>query len=120
MDGRDIHWCWFGVWNKEVYGTRSNYREFRNLVEEIEEVGRKGNLQGKEFFLCTDNMVSGSISETGSSKLEALFDLVVRLHCLSMSFKYNVRFIHVAGTWMISQGTDGLYRGDMYEVIIKG
>ena len=111
---------WFGVWNEEGDGTIYNYREFCNLVETLEEVGKKGNLQGKEVFLCTDNMVSDIIAASACSKSEALFDFVVRLHCMKMRFKYNVRFIHVAGTWMIIQGTDGLYRGDMYEVIIKG
>ena len=110
----------FGVWNEEGDGTSSNYRECCDLVYTLKELGRKRNLQGKETFLCTDNMVSKIIAASGSSKLDTLFDLVVRLHCLSMRFKYNVRFIHVAGTWMISQVTDGLYRGDMYEGMMKG
>ena len=37
----------FGVWNEEGNGTSSNYREFCDLLETLEEVGRKGNLQGK-------------------------------------------------------------------------
>ena len=65
----------------------SNYRDFRNLVETLEEVCRKGNLQGKEFFLFTNNIVLESITASSSSKLEELFYLVVRLHCLSMRFK---------------------------------
>ena len=40
----------FGVCNEEGYGTISNYRDFCNIVETFEEVGRKGNLQVKEFF----------------------------------------------------------------------
>ena len=31
----------FGVWNEEANGTSFNYREFCNLVETLEEVGRK-------------------------------------------------------------------------------
>ena len=89
-------------------------------MDTIEEVGRKGNLQGKESFLCTDNMVLESIALTGSLKLESIFDLVVRLHFLSIHFKQNVGFIHVVGTWTIIQGTDGISRGDMYEGIRKG
>ena len=27
---------WFGVWNEEGYGTSSNYRDFRHLVETLE------------------------------------------------------------------------------------
>ena len=67
-----------------------------------------------------NNMVSESIAATYSSELEALFDLVVQLHFMSMRFKCNFRFIHVVGTWMIIQGTDGISRGDMYEVMMKG
>ena len=65
-------------------------------------------------------MVLGSIAASGSSKSEALFDLVVRLHCLSMRFKCYVRSIHLAVTRMISQVTDGLSRDDIYEGIMKG
>ena len=89
-------------------------------METIEELGIKVNLQGREVFLCTYNIVPESISEAGSSKSEVLFDLVMRLHFMSMHFKCNVFFIHVAGTWIIRQGTDGLSRGDMYEGITKG
>ena len=110
----------FGVWNEEGDGTSSNYRECCDLVYTLKELGRKRNLQGKETFLCTDNMVSKIIAASGSSKLDTLFDLVVRLHCVIMRFKCNVRLIHVEGTWVINQGTDALSRGDMYEGIMKG
>ena len=70
--------------------------------------------------MASFDLVLESIVVSGSSKLEKLFNLVVRLHCLSMRFKFNVRFIHVAGTQMIIQGTDGLSRGDIYEGIMKG
>ena len=108
----------FGVYNEEGYVTISNHREFCNLVETIEEVGTKGNLQGEEVFLCTDNMVSESIAAAGSFKSEVLLDLVMRLHCLSMHFRCNFRFIHVAGTRMIRQVTEGLSSGDIYEGIM--
>ena len=38
----------FGVWNEEVDVTSSPFREFCNIVETLEEVRRKVNLQGKE------------------------------------------------------------------------
>ena len=40
----------FGFWNEGGDGTSSNYREFRNQVETLEEVERNRNLQGKGFF----------------------------------------------------------------------
>ena len=65
-------------------------------------------------------MVSGIIAAAGSSKSEMIFDPVVLQHFLSISFKCNVHFVHVAGNQMISHVTDGISRGDMYEGIMKG
>ena len=67
----------FEVWHEEGNGTSSNYREFRNLVETLKDLGRKKGLDGSEVFICTDNMVSESIAVLGSSRSEIIFDLVV-------------------------------------------
>ena len=67
----------FSVSNEEGDGTSSNYREFRNLVETLEYLGRKKGLDGSEVFICTDNMVSESIAVLGSSRSEIICDLVV-------------------------------------------
>ena len=48
----------FGLWNEEGDGTSYNYREFRNLVETLEYLGRKKGLDESKVSLCTDNMVS--------------------------------------------------------------
>ncbi len=108
----------FGVWGAEGIGTSSNYREFRNLVETLEGMG--DDLKGKEVFLFTDNSVSEAVSFKGSSSSEALFHLVVRLYKLEMTHMCKIELVHVAGTRMIQQGTDGLSRGDMYEGVMKG
>ena len=110
----------FGLWNKEGYGIISNYTEFGNLVVTLEEIGIKGNFQEKEVFICTDNMVLESIAVAGYSKSEVLFNLVVRLHCLIMRYKYNVRLIYLEGTCIIIKGKYGISRGDMYKGIMKG
>ena len=60
-------------------------------------------------------MVSESIDAVGSPKLEVIFDLVVQLYFMRMRFKFYVCIIHVTGTRMIVQGTDGISRSDMYE-----
>ena len=104
----------FEVWNGEIYGKIYNYREFHNLVDTLEELGRKGNLQGKDdFFLCMDNIVSEIIAVLGSSKSEVLFYLAVRMYCQSMCFKFNVHFIHVTRTCMMIQ--DNVIRDYLYE-----
>ena len=56
-------------------------------METLEEVERKGNLQRKDIFICTDNMVSESIAAAGSSKSELLLYFIVKLHGMSMNFK---------------------------------
>ena len=65
-------------------------------------------------------MVSYSITVAGSSRSENIYDLVVRLHCLCMRYRYQVRFVHVSGTGMIGQGTDGLSRSSLYEEVMNG
>ncbi len=109
-----------GVWAEEGDRTSSNYSEFRNLTETLEEIGAQGKLEGREIFLFTDNSVSESIASKGSSKSELLYDLVVLIYKLQMRCRCVVHFVHVAGTRMIEQGTDGLSRGDMLEGVMKG
>ena len=65
-------------------------------------------------------MVSETVASKGSSTSKTLYDLVVRLFHLEMTFKCSLEIIHVSGTRMISQGTDGLSRGDMYEGVMRG
>ena len=98
----------------------SNYREFRNLVETLERMGDKGDLEGREIFIFTDNMVSEAFAARGSSKRKILYELVVRVYKLEMHYKCRIQFIHVAGSRMIAQGSDGLSRGDMYEGVMRG
>jgi hypothetical protein len=110
----------FGVWGMEGTDTSSNYRELRNLVDTLEMMGRDGDLAGKEVFVFTDNMVSEAVSAKGSSKSKLLFDLVIKLYSLEMLYRCNIQLVHVAGTRMIEQGTDGLSRGDMYDGVMRG
>jgi hypothetical protein len=110
----------YGIWGREGAGSSSNYRELRNLVETLERLGELGELVGREVFLFTDNSVSESIAFKGSSSSPKLYELVVRLYRLEMKFLCKIEVIHVAGTRMIRQGTDGLSRGDMYEGVMAG
>ena len=110
----------FGVWGREGEGSSSNYRELRNLVETLERLGELGELVGREVFLFTDNSVSESIAAKGSSSSPKLYELVVRIFRLEMKYLCKLEIVHVAGTRMIEQGTDGLSRGDMYEGVMAG
>jgi hypothetical protein len=51
---------------------------------------------------------------------EQLFNLVVWLRQLEMRTGCKIHVIHIAGTRMISQGTDGLSRGDQNAGVMLG
>ena len=110
----------YGIWGLGGEDTSSNYRELRNLVETLESNGEKEILKGKEIFLFTDNTTAENIAQKGSSTSPLLFELIVRLYKLPMKYHCSIQVIHVAGTRMIKQGTDGLSRGDLLEGVLKG
>jgi hypothetical protein len=98
----------------------SNYRELRNLVETLEDTFRKGLLDNREIFMFTDNSTAESAFFRGTSSSKHLFDLVLRLRKIEMTGTCRIHMIHVAGTRMIWQGTDGLSRGDKNSGVMAG
>ena len=109
-----------GQWNVSIKEESSNYRELLNLVLALEELALKGELDGCEIFMFTDNSTAESASFRGTSSSRLLFDLVLRLKKLEMSAKCLIYLVHVAGTRMIWQGTDGLSRGDQNAGVMRG
>ena len=98
----------------------SNYRELRNLVEALEGAHTEGLLSDREVFMFTDNSTAESAYFKGISTSEDLFELVLRLRKLEMTGDCIIHMVHVAGTRMIDQGTDGLSRGDRNSGIMAG
>jgi hypothetical protein len=109
-----------GVWGADVEAESSNYRELANLVEDTEAEARSGALQDTELFLFTDNSTAESAFYKGSSSSKKLHALVLRLHKLALDFSIILHVIHVAGTRMIAQGTDGCSRGVLMEGVMAG
>ena len=118
-DGDDVRYR-VGVWTADEEKESSNYKEFTNLVEMAEEEAELGRLRDCEFFLCTDNSTAESCFFRGSSKSKKLHELVVRLRVLEMKYGITIHLIHVAGTRMIAQGTDGCSRGFLMEGVLRG
>lgn len=113
------------IWRSGEFSTlvkekSSNYRELLNLVEYIESVYAKGLLDGCELFMFTDNSTAEAAYFKGTSSSELLFELVLRLRRIEMEGRCLLHMVHVAGTRMISQGTDGLSRGDRHAGIMAG
>ena len=110
----------YGLWAGDTSNQSSNYRELLNLVETIEEEGAAGNLVDTEIWLFTDNSTAENCFNKGSSTSRLLHDLVLRLRQLEMEKGLALFLVHVAGTRMIAQGTDGLSRGLLLEGVLSG
>jgi len=110
----------YGLWSTEGQEESSNFRELENLAETLEKEAELRTLHGNEIFLLTDNSTSELAFYKGTSSSRKLFEIVVRLRQLEMHHRCKIHFIHVAGTRMIAQGTDGLSRGDLGEGVMKG
>lgn len=110
----------YGQWCSEVEERSSNYRELKNLVETIEEEVVAERLRNCEVFLFTDNWVSECAYSKGYSDSQELSRLVLQLRKVVMRAGIRLHLLHVAGTRMIAQGTDGLSRGDLQEGVMTG
>eukprot|EP00804_Cyclotella_cryptica_P022763 CCRYP_004986-RA/>CCRYP_004986-RA protein AED:0.37 eAED:0.37 QI:0/0/0/1/0/0/2/0/452 len=109
-----------GMWNASVENKSSNYRELRNLVEDLEAEAALGGLADTEMFLFTDNSTAESAYYKGSSSSKKLHALILRLHKLSLDYSLILHVVHVSGTRMIAQGTDGCSRGVLLEGVKAG
>jgi hypothetical protein len=109
-----------GVWGAEDQPESSNWKEFTNIVESLEEEGSEGNLRDSEVFMFTDNSTVESCAVKGSSSSRKLLDLIIRLQTLSTRLGVKIQIFHVAGTRMIAQGTDGVSRGFLGQGVMAG
>ena len=109
-----------GVWGCAEDPESSNWKEFTNIVESLEDEALSGNLAGSEVYMFTDNSTVESCASRGSSSSEKLLGLVVRLHGLMTRSGVKIHIFHVAGTRMIAQGTDGVSRGYLGHEVMAG
>ena len=91
----------------------SNWREFRNVVEAVLTEAMKGKLYHAVVFLFTDNSTVESAMVKGNTPVESLFQLVETLKGAEMKYSFMLHAIHVSGSRMIYQGTDGVSRGEL-------
>jgi hypothetical protein len=104
--------AWMGTWSPHVHSFSSNWKELRTLVHTLErEVGGSGRLEHATLFYFTDNLVTYYIVSGGSSGSPELQKLLRRLKYLELSLNIRLEVVHVPGTHMIDQRTDGLSRG---------
>lgn len=104
--------AWMGTWRPQVHSFSSNWKELRTLVHTLErELGGTGRLSQSTLFYFTDNLVSYHIVSGGSSGSPELQKLLRRLKYLELCLSIRLEIVHIPGTHMIDQGTDGLSRG---------
>jgi hypothetical protein len=110
----------YGLWGRDAEDQSSNYRELRNLVEAVEEEAQVDYLKDGELWIFTDNSTAESCFFKGGSSSKLLHALVLRLRQAEMRHGFNLHVVHVAGTRMIEQGTNGLSRGSLLEGVMTG
>jgi hypothetical protein len=113
---RHGHWC-----DATAEEASSNYRELKNLVNGLEEeMVWSGRVKDAKVFLFTNNSTAEAVFFRGNSTSRPLFELMLRLRKVEMDGALNLRVIHVAGTRMIEQGTNGGSCGDLTQGVIAG
>jgi hypothetical protein len=110
----------YGLWGADKEHQSFTYQELCNLVETVEEEAAAGYLKDREFWLFMDNSMAESCFFKGGSSLKLLHNLVLRLRKAELHYGFTLHMVHVAGTRMIAQGTDGLLRGTFSEDIVAG
>jgi len=110
----------YGIWGRDEETASSNYRELLNLVLSVEAEADAGHLRNSELWLFTDNSTAENCFYKGSSSSKHLHELILRLRKVEMEIGLTIHLVHVAGTRMIAQGTDGLSRGVLLEGVMAG
>jgi hypothetical protein len=104
--------AWMGAWNGTVHSFTSNWRELRTIVETLKREEVVFNkLRGRMVFYFTDNEVTYNICKKDSLKTLSLHLLVQQIKALELTLGCHLEVIHVSGTTMMTQGTNGLSRG---------
>ena len=109
-----------GIWTEAGSAMTSNYRELENLVCTLEQGVESGQLHHTEVWLFTDNSTLEAVFWKGHSSSSLLNGLILRLRKLEMSGLLRIHMVHIPGTRMIAQGTDGLSRGDLTDGVMTG
>ena len=109
-----------GLWGSDDESESSNWKEFENQVEALEQEARDGNLTNATVYFFTDNSTVESCLYKGNSSSIKLFRLMVRMRKLEMTHNTKIVVSHVSGKRMIREGTDDVSRGQLREGVTAG
>jgi hypothetical protein len=103
---------WMGVWSPRVYRYSSNWKEARTLLATLQRAQDQNlhDIRGVTFFYFTDNMTTYYTVTSGLSASPGIHSLVDEIKRLEIELGIVLEVIHVPGTTIITEGTDGLSR----------
>jgi hypothetical protein len=82
---------------------------------------REGKLKpGLELFVFTNNLVAERTYYKGSLSSPKLHQMILELRKMEMLGQSIIHFIWISGKRMITQGSDGLSRGDFSSGVMSG
>ena len=98
----------------------SNFWESLNLVNSLKNYFKSGKIDTvTDVFICSNNSVGKFTYLKGLSKSRKLHKMIVELQQLEMEGQLIIHFFWILGKIMISQGTDGLLRGDLSSGVMQ-
>lgn len=103
--------AWMGIWEPQLFHNSANWKEARTLLHTLEREENATRLQGCTVFYFTDNQITYWIVNSGGSSSVGLHKLLRRIKFLEIKLDLRLEVVHVPGTHMIDQQTDGLSRG---------
>jgi hypothetical protein len=109
-----------GLWGIDDEDESSNWKEFENQVEALEEEAAEGSLTNALVYFFTDNSTVEACLYKGNSSSVKLFKLMVRMRKLEMTHNAKIVVSHVSGKRMIKEGADGASRGQLREGVTDG
>jgi hypothetical protein len=92
-----------GVWGSIEDPKLSNWKEFTNVVESLEDEAESDNLSDTEVYMFTDYSTGEACASGGLSSSQKLLDLIIQLQGLMTESGVKINTFHVAGTRMIAQ-----------------
>lgn len=110
----------YGQWNDTADNKSSNRREAKNLLESLRRAVEDHKLQGLELFIFMDNTTAEATFWKGWSKDKLSSGLVLEMQKMEMEKDLLIHIIHVSGSQMIRQGTDGMSQADHSSDVMNG
>ncbi len=104
---------WMGQWAPFIMRCSSNWKELKTLHVTLQQAAASyaTSVRGTTLFYFTDNSGTYWIGNKGSSRVSALHKLIQEIKLLELTLGIDLQVVHVPGTAMIEQSTDGLSRG---------